>query len=171
MRRHPGLKSIAVALGCVLACLASPGLANDTVFFVVRHAEKLDESTDPELSPQGHKRAEQLMQTLEHLRVDGTYHTQFARTKQTADPLAMKRTIPMTMYVADDLNWLNGVLVAQKGKRLLVVGHSNTIGEIVKHLSGQPAPSIGDEYDNLFIVTIPETGAKSVVRLKYGEAP
>ena len=42
-------------------CHSSSCSGEDTVFFVVRHAEKLDESADSELSPQGKNRAEQLI--------------------------------------------------------------------------------------------------------------
>ena len=35
-----------------------------TTVFIVRHAEKIDESTDPNLSPEGRKRAEKLAQIL-----------------------------------------------------------------------------------------------------------
>jgi broad specificity phosphatase PhoE len=165
-----GLKCLAGAVVCVLACLPSLGRAEDTVFFVVRHAEKVDESADPELSAAGKKRAELLAQTLEHLRVDAIYHTNFIRTTKTAAPLAQKRGITPEKYDNATQAWIDGVVVAQKGKRILIVGHSNTIGDIVHRLSGQAAPTIGDRYDNLFIVVISDTGMKAVVPLKYGDA-
>jgi len=104
------------------------------------------------------------------LRVDATYHTEFIRTKNTAEPLAMKLTIPMTQYASGDLTWLDGVLVTQKGKRMLVVGHSGTVEAIVKRLSDVTIPAIRT-FDNMVVVVITDAGKKSVVQLKYGKAP
>src|SRR5689334_19798032 len=68
--------------------------ADDTVFFVVRHADKLNETDeDPPLSEAGKKRAQQLMQTLRNLRIDAIYRTKWLRSKQTAEPLASKLDI------------------------------------------------------------------------------
>ena len=50
--------------------------AEETVFFVVRHTDKLNETDeDPPLSEAGKKRAEQLCDTLKNLRVDKIFHT------------------------------------------------------------------------------------------------
>jgi broad specificity phosphatase PhoE len=152
----------------VFLATATPAPAEDTVFFVVRHAEKADSSGDPDLSAAGKKRAEQLMRTLEHLRVDAIFHTAFRRTKQTAETLAGKLAITPVIYGQTDQTWINGVVASQKGKRTLIVGHSDTVDLIVNGLTGGTISPIGDHYDNLFIVVISDT-SKTVVRLKYGE--
>jgi hypothetical protein len=55
----------------------------------------------------------------------------------------------------------------------LVVGHSDTVPEIVKLLGGGNVPPIGDsEYDRLFIVTLTGPKQATVVTLRYaGCAP
>ena len=56
-------------------------------------------------------------------------------------------------------------IVAATGN-VLIVGHSNTIPDVVKELGVTPPVTIGDdEFDNLFIVS---TGTSpSVLRLHY----
>ena len=52
-----------------------------------------------------------------------------------------------------------------------VVGHSNTAGPVVKGLTGRTIdPIADDEFDKLFVLSIPATGASTVVPLKYGQA-
>jgi len=53
------------------------------------------------------------------------------------------------------------------GKAVLVVGHSPTVPQILEGLGVSSAPQIGNEYDNLFIVTICPDGVASLIHLKY----
>lgn len=154
----------AVTFGAVLCA------AEETVFFVVRHAERENSSTNSPLSAAGVKRSQQLMQTLEHLKVAAIYSTDFVRTKDTATPLAEKLVMDIGIYADPTEAWLAQVLEAQKGKGVLVVGHSNTVHHIVNRLTGHSLPELEEnEFDNLFIVIV-NGDKKSVVRLKYGAA-
>lgn len=144
--------------------------AADAVFFIVRHAEKQSATGDAPLSSAGAERAKQLMQTLEHLRVEAIYHTDFARTRETAKPLADKLGVTPVTYAEPSARWLKEVLLKNQGKRALLVGHSNTVHLMVKGLSGQSVPEVADsQYDNLFVVVV-SGDKKSVVQLKYGAA-
>jgi 2,3-bisphosphoglycerate-dependent phosphoglycerate mutase len=156
------------------ACLAFAAIAasqlyaaDDTVLFVVRHAERENNNDNTPLSAAGKKRADQLAQTLEHLRVNAIFHTDKLRSKQTASPSAQKLNITPTLYTDPDQTWIDGLISSQKGKRVLIVGHSDTVHEIVGRLIGKQVPQIGDHYDNLFVVVISDQD-KSMVRLKYG---
>ena len=55
------------------------------------------------------------------------------------------------------------------GGLALVVGHSNTVPEIVRSLTGSDAvPPIGEEeFDTLYVVSVPTIGKASVLRMKY----
>ena len=54
----------------------------------------------------------------------------------------------------------------------MIVGHSNTVPEMIKALGGDVAPTIDEkEYDDLFIVTIYAKGKAKVTQLKYGKQP
>jgi len=70
-----------------------------------------------------------------------------------------------TVVKADETAALVAKVKAAKGA-VLVVGHSNTVPEVMTALGVKPAVTIADtEFDNLFIVT---TGAKpTMVRLRY----
>ena len=61
------------------------------------------------------------------------------------------------------------VLRENRGGRALIVGHSNTVPEIVAALSrAQNVPPIGEEeFDTVYVVTVPTIGRVSVLRLKY----
>jgi len=54
-----------------------------------------------------------------------------------------------------------------------VVGHSDTVPEIIKLLGGGSVPPIGDsEYDRLFVETLTPPNRATVVTLRYaGCAP
>jgi hypothetical protein len=52
-----------------------------------------------------------------------------------------------------------------------IVGHTNTVGEIVKGLTGRTVAPIADQqFDRLFVLSIPAAGAATVAPLRYGEA-
>lgn len=175
------MRKSSILLGFALSQLFIGGLdvarvrgADETVFFVVRHADKLnDTDANPPLSDAGKQRAQQLMQTLRNLRVDAIYHTDTLRSKQTAEPLVMKLHNTPTEYSSEIPvqalpHWADSVLQSQKGKRVLIVGHSGTVEPIVEKLSGTHVEPISG-YDNLFIVIV-SGQQKSMVRLKYGAA-
>src|SRR4051812_14941445 len=126
--------SIWLAFLGLMPCSDLNLLAADTVFFVVRHAEKADETNDPHLSSAGAKRAEQLMQALENLRVDGIYTTAFRRTNETAQALATKRQLTPITYADPTKTWIDSIVAVEKGKRVLVVGHSDTVDVIINRL-------------------------------------
>jgi broad specificity phosphatase PhoE len=144
------------------------GFTADTVLFVVRHAERSPGDGDVPLSDAGSQRAKQLSQTLEHLKVDVIYHTATLRSKQTAAPLSAKLNITPIQYTAVDSPAINGIMDALMGKRVLIVGHSDTVHLIVGGLIGKTVAPIGNRYANLFVVEISDS-EKAMVRLQYRE--
>jgi len=62
-------------------------------------------------------------------------------------------------------------LIAQVRKlktNVLIVGHSNTIPDLIKKLGVTTEIKIGDDdYDDLFLVVRPATGQPTLIRLKY----
>ncbi len=147
-----------------------------TTVVLVRHAEKAtDDPRDPSLSAAGQKRAEALAAVLEAADVKAAYSTQFKRTRATAEPLARHLGLsiverPITgdaSAYARDL--AREVLAQQAGKTVLIVGHSNTVPELVKAFSGAAvAPLTEAEYDHLFVVVVPPTGAARLFKTRYG---
>lgn len=148
--------------------------ATTTTVVVVRHAEKeVATITDPPLAEAGVRRAERLAQMFGVVRgtggIEAIYVTDTKRTQQTASALASRLGLkPMVLPAADVDGAVKRALRDHRGGRTLMVAHSNTIPEIVRRLSGQSVPEIPEEeYDNVYVVTVPSFGRSSVLRLKY----
>ena len=63
------------------------------------------------------------------------------------------------------------ILREHKGKMILVAGHSNTVPELIANLgASKNVPDIAeDEYDNIYIVSIPWFGKTKTIRMRFGE--
>jgi 2,3-bisphosphoglycerate-dependent phosphoglycerate mutase len=129
-----------------------------STFYVVRHAEKVDNSANPPLSILGKKRAEDLKKELIDKRISLIYSTNFLRTKNTAKPLSDTTGVAIQIYAAspaDSLATFIEKLKRVKGKNVLVVGHSNTTKYVVNGLLQRDTlrNDIPDnDFDNLYIV-------------------
>ena len=130
---------------------------SQTTIFLVRHAEKVDSSRDPDLSLDGKARAVRLMELLQDANVKAVYSTDYIRTRETARPLAEKRNLSVETYRPFDEAMVTGLKSSQAGN-VLVVGHSNTIPDLVNKLIGETRyEQLADtEYSKLFVVTIDE---------------
>jgi broad specificity phosphatase PhoE len=173
MRRFAALLLLLLALpSFALAGVGPP----DTVVVVVRHAEKAaDDPKDPTLSEAGQARAEALARALAGLPLSAAYATQYKRTQFTATPAAKACGIEVTVREATAANaatyatdLAHEIRQGAPGRNLLVVGHSNTVPDIVKALTGStPAPLADDEFDRVYVVTLPADGPARFVVLKY----
>ena len=126
-----------------------------TTYYLIRHAEKVDNSGNPDLSEIGLKRAQNWNKILEKVQFDAIYSTNYKRTTQTATPLAEKNGKEITIYDHKT------IVIPQfkketAGKTVLIVGHSNTIPNIVNQLIDKKIYSdIEDNtFGDLFIVTV-----------------
>ena len=140
------------------------------VIFAVRHAEKQDQSRDPNLSEAGNKRAAQLADLLRDANIDQIHSSNYKRTLETAAPIAKHLDIKPQVYNPKDLPTLVTKL-KDAGGRHLVVGHSNSTPNLVKLLGGDPSTKIDDktEYDRLYMLTIQKNGEVNSVLLRYGK--
>ena len=164
-------------IGTVLAFLLFAGVASTAAaqptIFLVRHAERADAgmstagtmASDPDLSDACCARAESLARMLKDAGVVAIYTTEFKRTQQTAAPLAKALGIEAITVPANTPGTLLEALKTARGN-LVVVGHSNSIPDLLRGLGVTPVVKIDDkEYDNLFVVTM---GAKpTMVRLRF----
>lgn len=128
-----------------------------TTFYVVRHAEKESTATmmtDVPLSAAGKERAEALDQLLRSKAIDHIYSTNTARTIATAMPLSKDKGVKIETYDPRDTGFVSRLKRIEKGG-VLVVGHSNTVDDIVNGLAGQikvPGDLPDSEYGDLFVV-------------------
>ena len=149
-----------------------------TTMIFVRHAEKALVPVDnPGLSPAGQQRAAELARQLVDADVvagiDAIYSTPLRRTMETAQPTAKALGLEINTYSPDDDDEMvvDGMVAAHKGKIILVVGHSNTLPELIAALgaSKNVPPIAEDEYDNIYLISIPWFGKTKTIRLRYGE--
>jgi 2,3-bisphosphoglycerate-dependent phosphoglycerate mutase len=145
-----------------------------TTFIVLRHAEKADNSRDTNLSTDGLARADELRKTLHPVTVNAVYSTPYNRTKQTVAPLATEKGITITEYPANKPyeELALELIAAYHGKTVVIVGHSNTVPEILKVLS-QNTFNVNiseSQFDNLFVVTLTDGQKPEVVTMKYGKS-
>ena len=150
----------------VLWTLFIPVVGAQSTIFLVRHAEKAQNGgKDPALSEAGVARAEMLTKILSDAGITAVYTTEFKRTQQTAAPLAKALGINLTTVPAVDMALLVSKLRDRK-ENALVVGHGNTIPDVIKALGIATPINIGEnDYDNLFIVTVDEK--PRLVRLHF----
>ena len=149
--------------------------ATTTVIFV-RHAEKAAlPADDPGLSEAGKQRAAELARQLVDADViagvDAVYSTSYKRTEETVQPVADALDLPVIAYDASNTETIIDEIVrAHKGKIILVVGHSNTVPAMIGNMgASKNVPDIDEnEYDNIYIVSIPWFGKTKTIRLRYG---
>lgn len=161
-----------LVLSLILLFFALPAAAQQAVF-VVRHAERADTAsgdapmmaTDPDLSDAGRARAASLAAALKNAKITAIFVTPYKRTQQTAEPLAKALGIQPIAIDPKDAAGLIEKVKAATGN-VLVVGHSNTVPDVLTRLGIADAPKLADsDYDNLFLVIRGEKS--SLVRLHY----
>jgi phosphohistidine phosphatase SixA len=159
MRRRPFF-ALLIWAGLAPALWAQQG---STVVYLVRHAEKADDSRDPPLSPAGVARAERLARMLTDAGITHIWSTDFQRTRATAGPIAARRTLTLQIYDGGKLAELAERLRTTPGRHL-VVGHSNTTPAVVRLLGADPGTPIADtEYDRFYVVTLTPGSATGVL--------
>lgn len=148
-----------------------------TTVIVVRHAEKgTDDPRDPSLTDAGRARALVLRDVLKDAAVTAIYSTQYKRNRQTVEPLAqqfgltvVERPISAANSATYPAEIAREVLSRNRGQAVVIVGHSNTVPDIVKAFSDVAIKAMEDnEYDHLFIVVIPSTGTPRLMNVRFG---
>lgn len=155
--------SLAFAMLAPVAAVAEP-----SAIYLVRHGEKQSESGDPDLTSQGRARALHVGILLHRAGIDHIFSTPTKRTRQTAEPLAQRTGVSVQLYdprnpqaLVDKVKGLTGAV--------LVVGHSNTLPELVRLFGGTPGADIPGkeipetEYDRLYQLTPAGNGKVNTV--------
>ena len=140
--------------------------AQTTTIILLRHAEKDTTQSsatiikaDPPLTKVGEARAESLLTVLKDYQPDIIYSTNYTRTKSTVMPLAKKYAKEIVIYNPSDLAKFAEELRLQKGKTIVVAGHSNTTPALVNALLKQNKyEALPDSvYNKFFIVTLTDS--------------
>ena len=129
-----------------------------STFYFIRHAEK-DRSDannkNPHLTEIGVFRAEKWSEVLKNISFDAVYSTNYFRTRETAQPTALKNNLDITIYDPNTID-APSFLKENRGKNVLVVGHSNTTPAFVNAILGSHKyEEIEDGNNgNLYIITV-----------------
>lgn len=164
------------------AAALEAGVAGPVQVFFVRHAEKADDSRDPELSAAGYARAAALAQMFSRAKVTHLYATEYKRTQATLEVLAQASGVPIIRVPAAAPEQQCAALRRlPPGSLAIVAGHSNTIPLLVQRLGGHvedleetPKGAVlrENEYDRMFLLTLSgaadSLAASSCVELRYG---
>jgi phosphohistidine phosphatase SixA len=143
-------KTFFMASFLLLSCFSVA--ADNYSIYLVRHAEKLDNSTDPNLSECGNQRAQQLSKMLSKTNISAIYSTKYQRTMQTAEPMSTLKHLKIENYDPNDLEGFY-LQLKQKKRSALIVGHSNTTPVLTSFLTQQKiAPLTEEDYQYLYQV-------------------
>jgi broad specificity phosphatase PhoE len=179
LRLIPIIGYTIVALGLAYFLAERP---TTTVIFV-RHADTDASMAGPDndapLNARGRARAELLADFLENVDVTGSVNAIYAsdkrRTQETAAPLAKRLNIPVQIdNHLDTKGFMDRVRRNHGGQIVLIVSHSNTIQPLIDELHGSKnlKPFAADEYNRLYIVTIPRpVGKVKTLQFFYDEPP
>lgn len=146
-----------------------------TTVIVLRHAEKqIGAIADAPLSPEGAERAESLARLFGDVRsvgnIEAIYVSDTRRSRDTAAPLA--RRLGLTAMVRDPRDskaLLRELLHQHRGRIVLVVGHSNTVPELIAALTeGRVQVAIGEnDYGQAWVISRPSFGPAALVQLHF----
>ena len=177
---------LALCMGALVSPDDASAAEQETVLvFLVRHAEaERGAGGDPDLSPKGEGRADDLAQLLGPAGVTHLYASEYQRTQQTLAPLAKQAGIEVQVVSARDPETQVQMLRALAPASVAVVaGHSNTVPALVKALGGEMADVedtqaglMFDEslYHRLMLVVLqPQEGGTATtlrsIEMHYGE--
>jgi broad specificity phosphatase PhoE len=162
-----------VSLGLVLTVAVLVGSCRTpTTLLLVRHADR-DQNRDA-LTPAGLTRAGDLARVAAKLAPAAIYHSDTQRTRDTAAPLAQALHLePIERPAADVEGLVADILARWRGQRVVVVGHGNTVPQLIRALGGPTLPDIAhDEFDDLFVLHVCSCWPRraALVQLQYGAA-
>lgn len=130
-------------------------------YYIVRHAEKetVDSSAtmmknDPLLTEAGKQRAEELKEILKTKKIGYIFSTNTIRTRSTAELTRAHFKLAIEAYKPMPDSAFILQLKSLK-KNVLIIGHSNTVDDLVNKLCGQikiPSDLPDTAYDNLYVV-------------------
>jgi len=176
-RRRRRIQAVIIYIAIAVGLAWFFELQATTTIIFTRHAEQSAlPSADPGLSEAGRLRVAELTRQLVDADVvagvDAVYATPLRRSQETAQTVADALDLPVYTYAPDDNEAiLNTILKNHKGKIILVVGHSDTVPTLIADLgaSKKVPPIQENEFDNIYVVSIPWFGKTKTIRLRYGE--
>ena len=141
-----------------LLCTTLVFAQNAKTVFLVRHAEKVSEARDALLSDAGKVRAECLAGVLADAGIQTIITSDVRRTQQTAQPLAGRLHEQINTLPAADIGQFVTHIRAAQGNTL-VVGHSDTLPNIIQQLTGKSVMIGSNDFDQMFVISMTSNAA------------
>ncbi len=130
-----------------------------TIYYLIRHAEKLS-GKNPDLTEKGKQRAQSWAQYFRDDSLTAVYSTDTQRTLATALPTAEEFGLTIQKY--DPTQLVDKTFKSNTvGKRILIVGHTDTTPMIANALLGEK------KYDD---IPMSEFGWVYMITVRNGEA-
>ena len=136
--------------------------ADETGYYFIRHAEKNrsnPKDKNPELNREGKLRALNWTYFFREIPLEAIYSTNYIRTISTAQPVADDKNLPIIIYNPSELD-IKTFIKENQGKRVLVVGHSNTTPQLVNAILGDQKFEQMQDNDNSSLFIIRESNGK-----------
>jgi phosphohistidine phosphatase SixA len=130
-------------LGLAAACAGIGAEPARPSYYVMRHLQKAA-GPDPALSDAGRANAERLAAWFGRHPPAAIYVSTTRRARETAAPLAARLGLTAKEYDPSDTPGLIARVRAETGI-VLIVGHSNTVPEIVERLGGARPADLGEQ--------------------------
>jgi broad specificity phosphatase PhoE len=156
----PGSSQVSMLRRLLFTLLLCLGLeAQDSVFILLRHAEKTHRGDSAGLSSRGHRRANHLPVDLAPFQPVALIASNLPRTQQTLEPLSKCLGLPIQIHERGT-EWTLGqsLQVRYLGKTVVVCGHSDTLRTWVKSLGHRtPFPEVTG-FDRFWVLRVSEPG-------------
>ena len=141
---------IIVALTLALGSCAALQPSTPPNIYVMRHLNTPAGVTDPDLTAEGRRNALLLARWFKRERPMVIYVSSTKRAQQTAAPLAQRLGLTPKIYNPSDTPALVATILAET-RTVLVVGHSNTVPDIIARLGGQrPEPLAHEDFGDIW---------------------
>jgi broad specificity phosphatase PhoE len=167
-------KTILILILTIISYACSNALPSTTTIYIVRHAEKDisdPKNQDPELNDSGRNRAKDLNKKLKNQQIDAVFSSKFKRTKQTGAAVAERNGVSIIEYDAHNYKAISELVKTKyKNKRVLIIGHSNTVLELIESFgAARPLAALSDDdYDFFFEVKIDHMSKVALSTKQYG---
>jgi broad specificity phosphatase PhoE len=164
----------AVAVSTVPVPAQEPAMAPGATVYLLRHAEKIDESDESGLTAVGEARAKALAELLAGEPIVAVLTSQYRRTQLTVMPLLQRLgTARVAKIEAFEAHDYDGVVARLRklssGQAAVVSGHSNTIPVIAARLGVESPPTEPEVvYGDLYVVRLRD-GRAVLERRRYGD--
>ena len=138
------------------ACVTSTAPPPQPNIYVMRHLHTPKDATDPDLTAVGQRYAAAVSDWFRRDPPDVIYVSSTKRAQQTAAVLVGRLKLTPKIYDPRDTPALLAA-VTKEGGTVLIVGHSNTVPDIVAGLGGtRPGPLVHEDFGDIWHIAGPE---------------